>query len=79
MLMRKTVLFDLDGTLGDPKVGITTCIQFALSELSIAAPSADDLTWCIGPPLHLSLDQLVGPRLGAQALRLYRQRFTQIG
>ena len=29
------ILFDLDGTLTDPKEGITTCIRFALSKLDI--------------------------------------------
>ena len=24
------ILFDLDGTLTDPKLGITTCVQYAL-------------------------------------------------
>ena len=24
------LLFDLDGTITDPKVGITTCVQYAL-------------------------------------------------
>ncbi|WP_325034673.1 HAD family hydrolase [Nostoc sp. 'Lobaria pulmonaria (5183) cyanobiont'] len=27
------ILFDLDGTLTDPKPGITSCIQYAVSEL----------------------------------------------
>ena len=29
--MKKYVLFDLDGTLTDPMVGITTCVQYALA------------------------------------------------
>ena len=28
--MKKYLLFDLDGTLTDPKIGITTCVQYAL-------------------------------------------------
>ena len=34
------ILFDLDGTLTDPKPGITRCIQFALSELGYRPPDA---------------------------------------
>ena len=26
--MKKYLLFDLDGTLTDPKIGITTCVQY---------------------------------------------------
>ena len=29
------ILFDLDGTLTDPKVGITTCVQYALKGFGI--------------------------------------------
>lgn len=45
--MTKTVFFDLDGTLTDPKKGITTCIQYALKKLDVDVPAQDDLTWCI--------------------------------
>lgn len=37
----QTVLFDLDGTLTDPREGITRSIQFALGKLGIDEP---DLT-----------------------------------
>lgn len=32
--MKKYLLFDLDGTLTDPKIGITTCVQYALHSLA---------------------------------------------
>ena len=39
----QTVLFDLDGTLTDPREGITRSIQFALAKLGIdLAPGAFD-------------------------------------
>ena len=49
----KTVFFDLDGTLTDPKTGIISCLRYALEK--IGSPVEEDLTWCIGPPLHDSL------------------------
>jgi phosphoglycolate phosphatase len=49
------LLFDLDGTLTDPFVGITTRIRYALTSLGRAAPPAEDLRWFIGPPLKDSL------------------------
>jgi phosphoglycolate phosphatase len=77
-----TILFDLDGTLTDPKLGITRCIQFALSELGYSPPDADELHWCIGPPLKDSFSQLLNTSdetvLG-QAISLYRHRFSTIG
>ena len=33
--MKKYLLFDLDGTLTDPKIGITTCVQYALHSFGI--------------------------------------------
>ena len=33
--MNQYLLFDLDGTLTDPKLGITTCVQYALHSLGI--------------------------------------------
>lgn len=76
----QTIYFDLDGTLTDPKPGITGSIQYALKKLGQPIPSQDELTWCIGPPLHASLKRLVGTdELADQALLLYRERFSEVG
>jgi phosphoglycolate phosphatase len=75
-----TIYFDLDGTLTDPKPGITRSIQYALGKLDRAVPTEDELTWCIGPPLRASLKQLLGTdALADAALLLYRERFGDIG
>jgi len=54
------VLFDLDGTLTDPKPGITGSVQEALRLLGYPVPPADDLVWMIGPPLRASFARLLG-------------------
>jgi phosphoglycolate phosphatase len=75
-----TIYFDLDGTLTNPKPGITRSIQYALGQLGHTVPTEDELTWCIGPPLHASLKKLVGSDERAdQALALYRERFADVG
>ncbi|MBR0831192.1 HAD family hydrolase [Bradyrhizobium manausense] len=75
-----TIYFDLDGTLTDPKPGITRSIQYALKTLGQAVPTEDELTWCIGPPLHASLKKLTGTdELADRALLLYRERFADVG
>ena len=53
------ILFDLDGTLTDPKDGIFRCIQFALDQLGKTSPEVDRLDWCIGPPLRDSFSRLL--------------------
>ncbi len=74
------IFIDLDGTLIDPKEGITRSIQHALRELGADVPSMNDLTWCIGPPLWESLPTLLGPHGDVQAaIDLYRERFTDVG
>ncbi|MBD6619562.1 HAD family hydrolase [Komarekiella sp. 'clone 1'] len=76
------ILFDLDGTLTDPKPGITRCIQFALSELGYRPPDADKLHWCIGPPIQDSFSLLLktsDDTVLEQAISLYRSRFATIG
>ncbi|RYG39409.1 HAD family hydrolase [bacterium] len=80
--MNNAVLFDLDGTLTDPKIGITRCIAHALERLGRPIVPPDELTWCIGPPLVASFPTLLGsedPVLVDQAIALYRERFTEIG
>src|SRR3954470_23500247 len=76
-----TIYFDLDGTLTDPKPGITRSIQYALQRLDYPAiPTEDELTWCIGPPLRTSFVRLLGGDHSAdRAVALYRERFSDIG
>ena len=75
-----SAFFDLDGTLTDPKPGITGCIQYALDRLGFPVPHQDELVWCIGPPLHASLKKFVGTdELADRALELYRERFRDVG
>ncbi len=75
-----TIFFDLDGTLTDPKIGITGSIQYALGRLGVPVPSQDELTWCIGPPLRASFVALLGGEEHAdRGVELYRERFGTIG
>ena len=73
------LIFDLDGTLTDPKEGITGCIQYAMEKLDEPVPNKDDLTWCIGPSLIHSFDILVGAERSIQAVEFYRERFSTVG
>lgn len=48
----QNVMFDLDGTLTDPKIGITKSIQYALAKFGIIEPDLTKLEFFIGPPLQ---------------------------
>ena len=74
------IFFDLDGTLTDPKPGITRSIQYALHRLEQSTiPTEDQLTWCIGPPLRTSFVKLLGEASADLAVALYRERFSEVG
>jgi len=75
------IFFDLDGTLTDPKIGITRSIQYALGKLEHPTiPTEDELTWCIGPPLRGSFAKLLGAEHSADlAVSYYRERFSDVG
>jgi phosphoglycolate phosphatase len=76
------LLFDLDGTLTDPVVGITRCMQHALLRLGRDAPASHGLAQFVGPPLRGTLAALLSTTddaLIARAIALYRARFVAAG
>lgn len=75
------VLLDLDGTLTDPREGITRCIQHALERLDRPVPAQDEILGCIGPPLHASFVELLDGdgALAHRAVAFYRERFGEVG
>ena len=75
----KSIFFDLDGTLSDPKVGITKSIQYALERLDVPVPTKEKLLWCIGPPLRASFEHLLDEARADKAVALYRERFGDVG
>lgn len=81
MQMYNYILFDLDGTLTDPKLGITTCVQYALRKFGIEEPDRDKLAPFIGPPLLDSFREFYGfdEEMAEQAIAYYRERFSTIG
>lgn len=77
----KIILFDLDGTLSDPKVGITKSVQYALWKMGIVEPDIDKLECFIGPPLQVSFTEYYGfDEVQTQkAIDFFRERFTEKG
>ncbi|MDH5354685.1 MAG: HAD hydrolase-like protein [Gammaproteobacteria bacterium] len=74
------VLFDLDGTLTDPKLGFVRSIHYALSELSIKFDPDTNFESYIGPPAHDTFRELCGNQgLAEEAISLYRERYAEIG
>ncbi|KPJ72348.1 5'-nucleotidase [candidate division TA06 bacterium DG_78] len=75
------ILFDLDGTLTDPKAGITKSIQYALAKLGIIEENQNKLEPFIGPPLLESFKKFYsfGDSKARQAVDYYREYFSNKG
>ncbi len=80
-MMFQYCLFDLDGTLTDPKEGITRSVQYALKYFGIEEPDLDKLEPFIGPPLKDSFMEFYGlsEEQALKAVEVYRERFAPIG
>lgn len=76
------LLFDLDGTLTDPRIGIVRCMRHALITMGVEPPPAAVLERYIGPSLFKSFVELLGTddrREIDRAVAHYRERFTDTG
>lgn len=75
------VLFDLDGTLTDPAVGITNSIMHALKQYGITVKERSELYKFIGPPLVDSFNKYFGfsQEQANRAVDLYREYFGTKG
>ncbi len=76
----QTILFDLDGTLTDPKLGITKSVQYALASFGITA-SLEELIPLIGPPLKYSFMNFYqfDETTAVAAIAKYREYFAVTG
>ena len=77
----KYILFDLDGTLTDPKEGITKSIQYALKKYDINIDDLDSLVNFIGPPLIDSFKEYYGfdEEKSKEAVEFYREYYKTKG
>lgn len=78
---KKYILFDLDGTLTDPMIGITSSVQYALKHFNIMVEDLNSLCKFIGPPLKESFMEYYNfnNNDAEMAVAEYRKYFSDIG
>lgn len=81
MACKTHILFDLDGTLTDPKEGITKSVQYALKHYGIQVDDLDSLCPFIGPPLTDSYKKFYGfsDQQAWEGVLVYREYFSERG
>jgi len=79
--LKNIILFDLDGTITDPKEGITKSIQYSLASFGINIENPDELIKFIGPPIRPAFKEFYGfDDAGAEkAVEKFRERFLVKG
>jgi len=76
------LLFDLDGTLSDPLVGIGRSINYALSHFGYPELPLSQLAAHVGPPLDEAFRSITGLRSSTALdgfVAKYRERYGEIG
>jgi phosphoglycolate phosphatase len=77
---RNVVLFDLDGTLTNPLLGISRCTIHAMTEMGLEPPRPEDVAAFIGPPIREAFELMGVPASRVEeAVALYRERYAPIG
>lgn len=80
--MADIIFFDLDGTITDPKVGITGAVAYAAKNyLGIEIKDTDTLTCFIGPPLDESFKVhfCLNEGQAKEAVEVYREYYRPRG
>ena len=79
--MENNILFDLDGTITDPALGITNSVMYALKRYGIEVADRRELYKFIGPPLAGSFSEFYGfsKEEGFKAVEVYREYFSTKG
>ncbi|MDP4092325.1 MAG: HAD family hydrolase [Bacillota bacterium] len=77
----KYILFDLDGTLTDPVIGITNSVMHALKKYGIEVNDRSKLHKFIGPPLYDSFEKFYAFSVqeARNAVEYYREYYRDTG
>ena len=79
--MVDTILFDLDGTLTDSGLGITSAAMYGLEKMGWQVPDRKEMYKFIGPPLFDTYQEEYGmtPEQADEAVRYFREYYAMTG
>jgi len=80
--MLRDLIFDLDGTISDPAIGIIRSLNYALDFYGFPEVNSKEVSEYIGPPLDISVKKITGNEdniLTTQIISKYRERYGEIG
>lgn len=75
------ILFDLDGTIIDPKIGVINSVEYALDCMKIEYNQTDSFEKFIGPPLEQSFQNYysLSESQAREAVEFYRINYKKSG
>src|SRR5262245_20939953 len=80
--MQPILIFDLDGTISDPTVGIGRSINHAVTAFGYTEVNEQDVSQYIGPPLDHAFRQIARSAPDDAILGMvakYRERYGEVG
>lgn len=79
-MTKKTIFFDLDGTLTDSGEGIMNCAELAIRHFGLPLPDLATMKSFVGPPLRDSFLRVgVAEENVEEAVAVFRSRYTTVG
>lgn len=81
-MQNKFIIFDLDGTISDPKEGIVRSMNYALKSHGFDEKKEAELTKFIGPPLDKAFKEMsdsMEDTLISSLVSKYRERYASVG
>lgn len=73
------IIFDVDGTISDPRERTTNGIAFTLGKFGLTPPPLEKLEQYIGPPLIETFKKLLGEEHAEKAVAIYRKKYIALG
>lgn len=79
-MSKKSILFDLDGTLTDSGEGIMNAATLALKHFGLEVPSRDEMRVFVGPPLKDTFIKFgMDPKDTDEGIEVFREYYTDKG